>query len=173
MPVTRRVIGELAGRGYPPYRHAHWGYVTANSVPMFEWLAATGADFGLGTCDPNTVEPGVVDHLERQGLAFFGRDRDAIAWRPQLVMDTGGDLLVALAEAGTPPSVAVESTATGLIRLQGLSDLSVPVLQWADIPLKHDIEQRCHVVDGVFGAITWLTGLSQEGRSLMVVGHGS
>ncbi|MET8759464.1 cupin domain-containing protein [Lentzea sp. NPDC004782] len=169
MPVTRRVIGDLAKRSSPGRRFAYWGHITANSVPLFEWLSKTGVDLRLGVCDPNTSPPEVLEHLS--SFTFLDGLRDAVEWRPELVFDTGGELVTSLVAAGVPPLAAVESTTSGITALEQLS-VAFPVLQWADIPLKQDVEHRHHVAAGVLGAIAWLTGMSVEGKRFLVVGYG-
>lgn len=169
MPVTHRIIGDLNERRAPGKRLAYWGHITANSVPLFEWLRNTGVELRLGICDPNTAPPEVLEHLS--SFEFLGGLEDAAEWRPELVFDTGGELVTHLVTAGVPPLAAVESTTTGIHALNELS-VGFPVLQWAEIPLKQDVEHRHHVAAGVLGAIAWLTGMSVEGKRLLVVGYG-
>lgn len=175
MPVTKRLVGELGDRSYPRRRFCYRGHLTANSAPVLDWLGATGVDLTVSSCDPNTVDPQVVNRLRAAGTAVLTGDKDLealVRWRPDLVFDTGADLTTALVERGNPPLAAVESTSTGLWRLGQLAALPLPVLEWARIPLKEKVEHRFHVASGVWSAITWLTGLSVEGRRVLVVGYG-
>ncbi len=169
MPVTHRVIDDLKERRTPGRRLAYWGHITANSVPLFEWLDKTAVDLRLGICDPNTTSPEVLAHLS--SFTFFESVEEAGAWQPDLVFDTGGELITHLVTAGVPPLAGVESTTSGITALSRLS-VEFPVLQWAEIPLKQDVEHRHHVAAGVLGAIAWLTGMSVEGKRFVVVGYG-
>ncbi|MFJ1646639.1 cupin domain-containing protein [Streptomyces sp. NPDC088258] len=149
--------------------------MTANSVAVLDWLAGTGTDLTVSSCDPNTADPLVVSRLRAAGVRVSTDESDLeslVRERPELVFDTGGDLTAALVERGCPPLAAVESTSTGLWRLDQLERLPMPVLEWARIPLKEKVEHRFHVAAGVWSAITWLTGLSIEGRRVLVVGYG-
>ncbi|MFE0424911.1 NAD(P)-dependent oxidoreductase, partial [Streptomyces sp. NPDC058953] len=175
MPVTERFVKELDGRSYPLRRFCYRGHLTANAVPVLDWLAGTGVDLEVSSCDENTADPRVVRRLRDAGVSVStGADslERLVRWRPELVFDTGGDLTKALIESGRPPLAAVESTSTGLWQLGRLAELPMPVLEWARVPLKEKVEHRFHVAAGVWSAITWLTGLSLEGRRVLVVGYG-
>ncbi|SCF06618.1 adenosylhomocysteinase [Micromonospora haikouensis] len=175
MPVTSRVIAELGDRPGADRTFCYRGHLTLNSMPVFEWLAASGIKLTIASCDPNTADPEVVARLRAAGCAVLTDEDEleqAVRLRPELVFDTGGDLTAALIEEGTPPLAAVESTSTGLWRLGKLPDVPMPMLEWARIPLKEKVEHRFHVAAGVWSAIAWLTGLSIEGRRVLVLGYG-
>lgn len=169
MPVTHRVLAALASRRVTRRRLAYWGHLTENSVLLLQWLAGTGVDLRVGVCDPNTASPAARERLRH--LSFFSNLTDAVAWRPELVLDTGAELIARMTSAGEPPLAAVESTTSGTNVLSAL-DVTFPVMQWADVALKRDVEHRHHVAAGVLGAIAWLTGMSVEGRRVLVVGYG-
>jgi adenosylhomocysteinase len=183
MPVTTRVVRDLGGTRFPGERLACWLHLVENAVPLLDWIVDTGADVLFGSCDPATADPGVIAHLRRRGatvLAAPGDDRarhqdllrEAVAWRPDLVTEMGGELIAALVRAGSPPSAAMESTTTGIHRIRA-AGVPMPVLNWNDIDFKQQVEHRFHVAEALWTSFSALTGMGLLGRRVVVVGYGN
>ncbi|GIF15726.1 cupin domain-containing protein [Actinoplanes teichomyceticus] len=183
LPVSHRVAGDLAGLRYPGRRLACWLHLVPNMMPLFDWLMSTGAELLIGSCDPGTADPAVVDQLRGRGARVLSSgpkpaDRraaldEAVAWRPDLVTEMGGELIAELVRRGCPPRAAMESTTTGIHRLSAVAPLPMPVLNWNDIPLKQLVEHRFHVADALWTAFSALTGIGLLGRRVLVLGYGN
>jgi adenosylhomocysteinase len=182
MPVSTRLAAELGAARHPHGRLACWVHLVPNAVPLFDWLLGTGADVLFGSCDPATADPEVIDHLRERGARVLadpepGRQSellaDAVAWRPHLVTEMGGELIAALVRGGTPPMAAMESTTTGIHRVRAAGRLPMPVLNWNDTPFKQQVEHRFHVAEALWTAFSALTGIGLLGRTVLVIGYGN
>lgn len=183
MPVTTRVVRDLGGARFPGRRLACWLHLVENAVPLFDWILETGADVLFGSCDPATADPAVIAHLRRRGATVLAAPRDdrehhrtllreAVAWRPELVTEMGGELIAALVRAGAAPSAAMESTTTGIHRIRA-AGAPMPVLNWNDIAFKQQVEHRFHVAEALWTSFSALTGMGLLGRRILVVGYGN
>jgi adenosylhomocysteinase len=182
MPVSARLGVELGGSHYPDGRLACWVHLVRNALPLFDWLLGTGSEVLFGSCDPGTADPAVIDYLRGRGALVFAGDEpeshsallaEAVAWRPALVSEMGGELITALVRTGHPPLAAMESTTTGIHRIRAAGALPMPVLNWNDIAFKQQVEHRFHVAESVWTAFGALTGMGLLGRAVLVVGYGN
>lgn len=185
---TRRVLAtlpDLAGM-----RLAGSMHLDIKIVPLIEGLLDRGAQILLVTCNPATVRDQVVSHLRSrgaqvqawQGMSFddhTGTVQAALDWDPTHLCELGADLSAALnakppagsERAGGSIRAALEGTGSGITRIEDLQ-ISYPVFNWDDLPVKEGLHNRYMV-----GLSTWQTffnrtQLSLHEKQVMVIGYG-
>lgn len=179
-PATREAAASL-----PPLRGERVlvvCHLDLKMIPYFEALVEAGAEVHACAANPATTRDAVAEHLESLGVVAPARAGDppdlhaahlraAIDAAPTLLSEMGAD--ASLATGGRLESVrgGLEATGTGIDRLSGL-DLSYPVFDWDDVPIKQGLHNRRLV--GLMAANTFLnvTGLSLYGKTVLVVGYG-
>lgn len=186
MPQTRAACARLGDLRH--VRLAYCGHLAMNAVPALAGLLERGARLFLTTCNPTTVRDRVVEYLVAKGArASAFKDMpaadcrrsvdEALAWEPTHTCEMGADLTAAAharrpRPAGDSPiRAALEATGSGIDRLARL-ELSYPVFNWDDLPIKEGLHNR-HMV----GLTTWQaflerTRLSLHGKRVVVVGYG-
>lgn len=188
VPRTRRVLAtlpDLAGM-----RLAGSMHLDIKIVPLIEGLLDRGAQILLVTCNPATVRDQVVNHLRSrgaqvqawQGMSFddhSGTVQAALDWDPTHLCELGADLSVASnakppsgsERAGVSIRAALEGTGSGITRIKDLQ-ISYPVFNWDDLPVKEGLHNRYMV-----GLSTWQTffnrtHLSLHEKQVLVIGYG-
>ena len=159
-------------------------HLTTLTAALLRELALGGGRWVVCAANVDTTDPGVVELLRAQGIeVVHGRDRDnhdrhlaTIAHGPDLVADVGFELLGTLLTRA-PDHIAnvkgaVEITRTGINRLRALRELPFGVVNINDSELKHNVENRHGVGEGLWPCLTDLTGMHLSGRRVLVVGYG-
>jgi adenosylhomocysteinase len=146
MPVLRQIRERFAAdRPLAGRRLAACLHVTTETANLAITLKAGGAEVVLIASNPLSTQDDVAAHLVRDhGIAVYaikGEDHDtyydhiraALAFRPDITMDDGADLVGAL----------------HMIALERYDDLAAPVRSWA---AGLSAEERKALVDGVIGS---------------------
>jgi adenosylhomocysteinase len=181
MPVLRQVrerfVGErpLAGR-----RVAACLHVTAETAALVHALLAGGAHVALCAANPLSTRDDVVvaRRGERAAEARAGLDA-LVAWRPELTLDDGADLVIALHAAGggalEPYIGGLEETTTGLVRLRALAaadGLLRPVLAVNEARSERVFNDRYGTGQSALDGIVRATNMLVAGRTIVVFGYG-
>src|SRR4051812_32682897 len=130
-------------------------HLTAETANLVRALLAGGAQVAVCPANPLSTQDEVVEALATEpGADVHGRrGEDAKAWaahvsavaalEPQIVVDDGADLLVALHESGAAATMlgGMEETTTGLLRLRGM-ELACPVLAVNEARAERSINDR-------------------------------
>jgi adenosylhomocysteinase len=167
-------------------------HVTAETAMMVRLLRAGGAAVSLAASNPLSTQDDIAAALaERYGTAVFARagvDRrgyyrhiqQALASRPDLVIDDGGDLVNTLHTQAPALLEAVkggcESTTTGVIRLRRMAAegaLAFPVIAAHDTAVKRMVEGTCGTGQSVIDGILRATNTLLAGKTMVVAGFGA
>jgi adenosylhomocysteinase len=187
MPVLRQVRERFAAqRPLEGLRIAACLHVTAETAALMRALLAGGAQVGLCAANPLSTRDDVAAALaEVEGAAVFARRGEApeealdelVAWRPQLTLDDGADLIVALHEADALEDYlgGLEETTTGLVRLRALAAagaLHRPVLAVNEARSERVFNDRYGTGQSALDGIVRATNMLLAGRTLVVLGYG-
>jgi adenosylhomocysteinase len=163
-------------------------HVTAETANLMEALAAGGAEVALCSANPLTTQDEVAAALVADGVpvrASRGEDVQAYArhvhalaaWKPEITLDDGADLLVLLHEQGEAEGVrgGAEETTTGLLRLRRLENegrLACPVIAVNESRTERTFNDRYGTGQSALDGILRATNLLLAGRSLVLCGYG-
>jgi len=166
-------------------------HVTAETAMMVRLLRAGGAEVSLAASNPLSTQDDIAAALAIfHGTAVFARagvDRrgyyrhieQALATKPDLVIDDGGDLVNTLHTQATAllPNVkgGCESTTTGVIRLRRMAAegaLAFPVIAAHDTAVKRLVEGTCGTGQSVIDGILRATNTLLAGKTVVVAGFG-
>jgi adenosylhomocysteinase len=158
-------------------------------IPFVDGLLAKRAELFVTTCNPATVRDEVVAAMRESGArveawrampaeAYRSATIEALNWRPTHLCEMGADLShellgnEVLSPIKSGVQASVEATGSGINRLEKL-DLSYPVFNWDDLPIKEGLHNR-HMV----GLTTWQTffertHLTLHEKQVLVIGYGS
>jgi adenosylhomocysteinase len=199
MPVMASLMPRFAGtRPFDGLNIAACLHITAETAVMVRLLRAGGAAVALAASNPLSTQDDIaaalaVNHATaNHGTAVFARagvDRrgyyrhieQALATKPDLVLDDGGDLVNTL---HTKVSAALlsnvkggcESTATGVIRLRRMAAegaLAFPVIAAHDTAVKRMVEGTCGTGQSVIDGILRATNTLLAGKTVVVAGFGA
>ena len=185
MKVTAAVVGRLPDlRGVRLSCSMH---LEPKMVPAIEGLLRRGAAVFLTTCNPSTVDDALVEWSLAQGAeadaargmsaADLARSIErACAFSPTHLCEMGAELTAAMmSKAGerARPSVraSLEATGSGTDRLAGI-DVSYPVFNWDDLPIKEGLHNRRMVGLVACHAFFERTRLTFHNKRVLVVGYG-
>ena len=181
MPVVRS-IGERFGQERPldGLSVAACLHVTAETANLVRALEAGGATVDLVASNPLSTQDEVAEALGVEGRR--GDDpAPAIAAAagagPRAAIDDGGDLILALHEAGIPDNFvgATEETTIGLVRLRALDragELACPVLALNEAATERAFNDRYGTGQSTLDGILRATNLLLAGRTVVVFGYG-
>jgi len=167
-------------------------HVTAETAMMVRLLRAGGAAVSLAASNPLSTQDDIAAALAiNHGTAVFARagvDRrgyyrhieQALATKPDLVLDDGGDLVNTL-HTNVPALLGnvkggCESTATGVIRLRRMAAegaLAFPVIAAHDTAVKRMVEGTCGTGQSVIDGILRATNTLLAGKTVVVAGFGA
>ncbi len=187
MTRSSRALAELPGlRGV---RLACSMHLDLKMVLLVEGLLAKGAELYVVTCNPKTVRDRAVAEMRQLGAlveawhdmpvaAYQSAIQQAVGWQPTHLCEMGADLSHELYRNDTLKNIkegvqaSLEATGSGINRLEGL-DLTYPIFNWDDLPVKEGLHNR-HMV----GLTTWqtffsCTHLTLHEKRVLVVGYGS
>jgi adenosylhomocysteinase len=168
-------------------------HLTAETAMMVRLLRAGGAAVSLAASNPLSTQDDIAAALAvNHGTAVFARagvDRRgyyrhierALAQKPDLVIDDGGDLVNTLhtrAAAAVLASVrgGCESTATGVLRLRRMAAegaLAFPVIAADDTAAKRLVEGTCGTGQSAIDGILRATNTLLAGKTVVVAGFGA
>lgn len=190
MPVLNALEKDFRAR--QPFR----GVTIATSVHMEAktaclalTLAAGGAEVHATGCNPLSTQDDVAAALSEMGVnvyAVHGVSMDeyenhlraALAVKPMLVLDDGGDLTELLhKEESLRQNLigATEETTTGVHRLyarQKAGALKFPVVAVNDADMKHLFDNRYGTGQSTWDAILHTTNIQACGKTVVVAGYG-
>ena len=192
MPVMAGLMRRFAGtKPFDGLKIAACLHVTAETAMMVRLLRAGGAAVSLAASNPLSTQDDIAAALAmKHGTAVFARagvDRrgyyrhieQALATKPDLVIDDGGDLVNTLHTRATAllPNVkgGCESTTTGVIRLRRMAAegaLAFPVIAAHDTAVKRLVEGTCGTGQSVIDGILRATNTLLAGKTVVVAGFG-
>jgi adenosylhomocysteinase len=192
MPVMAGLMRRFAGtKPFDGLKIAACLHVTAETAMMVRLLRAGGAAVSLAASNPLSTQDDIAAALAiNHGTAVFARagvDRrgyyrhieQALATKPDLVIDDGGDLVNTLHTQATAllPNVkgGCESTTTGVIRLRRMAAegaLAFPVIAAHDTAVKRLVEGTCGTGQSVIDGILRATNTLLAGKTMVVAGFG-
>ena len=181
MPVVRSVHERFASeRPLDGLRVAACLHVTAETANLVRTLEAGGAEVGLVASNPLSTQDDVAQALgvkARRGRDPAPEIARLAKSRPRAVIDDGGDLVVALHEAGVPDGFigATEETTIGLVRLRALAregKLRTPVLALNEASTERAFNDRYGTGQSVLDGILRATNVLLAGRTVVVLGYG-
>jgi adenosylhomocysteinase len=189
MPVLRS-IGERFERDRPleGVRVAACLHVTAETANLMRGLRAGGAETVLCSANPLSTRDEVAAALVDEGVAVqavrgedaatYARHVEALAaWRPQITLDDGADLLVLMHDRELADGVVggAEETTTGLLRLRRLEAegrLRCPVLAVNESRTERTFNDRYGTGQSALDGILRATNLLLAGHTLVLLGYG-
>jgi adenosylhomocysteinase len=181
MPVVRSIRERFADeRPLDGLRVAACLHVTAETANLVRALEAGGADVALAASNPLSTQDDVAAALgvkARRGQDPGPGVERAARSKPQVAIDDGGDLIVALHEAGVPDGFvgATEETTIGLVRLRALERegrLEAPVLALNEAATERAFNDRYGTGQSTLDGILRATNLLLAGRTVVVLGYG-
>ncbi|KKW20116.1 MAG: Adenosylhomocysteinase [Parcubacteria group bacterium GW2011_GWA2_51_10] len=165
-------------------------HVTVETANLMLALKAGGADVALCASNPLSSQDEAAAGLVSLGIPVFaisGEDRDTffkhinsvIAYRPDITMDDGADLVTAI-HTKHPELLAhmigsTEETTTGVIRLRAMARdgaLKIPVVAVNDAKTKNLFDNRYGTGQSTMEAIIRATDMLVAGRVFVVAGYG-
>ena len=157
-------------------------HLTTLTAVLIRELTLGGGKFIVTAANPATTDPATVDFLRGQGLDVYtggdmkNRHLQALQHEPEFLVDVGFGLISTLLDerpkAASEVLGAIEVTRTGVMKLKNRTDLPFPVMNINDGRLKNAVENRHGVGEGIWQAVSLLTGMHLSGRRLAVVGYG-
>jgi len=177
-PIMDRLSEKLSERGTLASLVLGWNcHLTEITALAVKALAATGCRLLMSECNPATSEEQAIDYMRECGaLVFTGENARSkvLEAGPQVVSDTGFDLLSAYLETGGSGLLgASEITTSGIQRLRRLRQgTDFPVINLNDGIIKSRIENFHGVGDGVVESLSRLVHRDWGGARVAVVGYG-
>jgi adenosylhomocysteinase len=192
MPVLRQ-IQERFKKQKPlrGIRLAACLHVTAETANLMLALKAGGASLTLCASNPlstqDDVAASLVKNYQISTFAIKGENNQiyykhlnrALAFKPQLTMDDGADLVTLLHTKKRSLLKLVigssEETTTGVIRLRAMAKdgvLAVPVIAANDSQTKHLFDNRYGTGQSTIDGILRATNILLAGKTVVVVGYG-
>ncbi|MBA2321763.1 MAG: hypothetical protein H0V89_11485, partial [Deltaproteobacteria bacterium] len=157
-------------------------HVTPLSASLLRELALGGATCIVSSANPATTDAGSVELLRGSGVEVYtggdleNRYLQVLDHGPSLVVDSGFELIATLLDkrAGMVGKIkgAVELSRTGIARLRARGPVPFPVVNVSDGRLKDAVENRHGVGEGVWQAVSLLTGMHLSGRRAAILGYG-
>lgn len=191
MPVLNQIAADFVrARPLEGLRIAVSVHVEAKTACLARTLAAGGADVALTGCNPLSTQDDVAAALANQGMRVYcihGADpltytehlKQALAIRPHIVIDDGGDFAQLLHTDCRDLAAGLiggcEETTTGVKRLKILEkarQLLYPVIAVNDARCKNLFDNRYGTGQSVWAAIMATTNLLVSGKVVVVAGYG-
>ncbi len=158
-------------------------HLTNLTAAFVRELLLGGGEFVVSAANPRTTDAGAVELLRDVGVEVYtggdGEDRhqQALAHRPQILVDGGFDLYRTLFEkrrdALRDIEAGIEISRTGIAAMRSRGDeLPFPIVNINDGRLKDKVENRHGVGESLWQAVALTTGMHLAGRRALVVGYG-
>ena len=152
-------------------------HVTAETAVLVETLEAGGASVALCSANPLTVQPDVVEaigaHAERgEREPQLG---PVLKTKPQVTLDDGADLAVALLDADGIIG-GTEETTSGLVGLRAIERagrLKFPILAVNEAASERAFNDRFGTGQSALDGILRATNLLLAGQTIVVLGYGA
>jgi adenosylhomocysteinase len=185
MPVLAQVAARLSDER--PLAGVSVGaclHLTAETAVFAAALRGAGAEVALCSANPLSAQDDVSAELAAAGVEVRGRHGDSFAAyergiaglaeaRPDIVLDDGGDLLL----AAMPRFGGTEETTTGLLALRRAfstagSDLSFPVLAVNEARTERALNDRHGTGQSALDGIVRASNILLAGLTVVVLGYG-
>ena len=165
-------------------------HLEAKTAYLAHVLRAGGAQVVCTGCNPLSTQDSIAASLVEDGFSVYavhGVDMDtyqshldaALACKPHLILDDGGDLLGTLhtrhPELGERLIAGTEETTTGVMRMRRLAkqgELPYPMMAVNDARCKHLFDNRYGTGQSTMDAIMRNTNLLIAGKRIVVGGYG-
>ncbi len=189
MDVLRRIKGRFSKE--LPFKGLTVGacmHVTTETANLMLALKAGGARVVLAASNPLSTQDDVAAYLAAQGVEVYAVRGDSteeyhanigevVKAEPDLIMDDGGDLTVAVHKKGNYGKVrgGTEETTTGVIRLESMAKegaLRFPMVAVNDAMTKQMFDNRYGTGQSTLDGIIRATNVLLAGRSFVVAGYG-
>ena len=184
MPVLRLIRERFAAeRPLAEVRVAACLHVTAETACLMRTLVAGGAEVGLCSANPLSVQEDVAEALgeEIEVLAARGESLEEYAKHvgtlvdsgPNVTLDDGADLLSVIHAREALDGVigGTEETTTGLLRLRRL-DLRCPVLAVNEARAERTLNDRYGTGQSALDGILRASNILLAGHTLVLLGYG-
>jgi adenosylhomocysteinase len=180
MPVLRSIRERFAAeRPLDGIRVGACLHVTAETGVLVRTLEAAGASVALCSANPLTTQEDVVEALGPIAFAQAGESAPqlapVLATKPQVTLDDGADLAVALLDADDVIG-GTEETTSGLVGLRALERagrLRFPILAVNEAASERAFNDRFGTGQSALDGILRATNLLLAGQSLVVLGYGA
>jgi len=166
-------------------------HVTAETANLVRTLKAGGAEVLLCASNPLSTQDDVAAALVKEyGIAvfaihgedkktYYGHLKAALAFKPNITMDDGADLLSLIHTEHKNQAKEVwgsmEETTTGVIRLKALEKtgkLAVPIIAVNDAKTKNMFDNRYGTGQSTIDGIIRATDILIAGKNVVVAGYG-
>jgi adenosylhomocysteinase len=180
MPVLRSIRERFtAERPLDGIRIGACLHVTAETGVLVRTLEAAGASVALCSANPLTTQEDVVEALGPIAFAQAGEGapqlEPVLATRPQVTLDDGADLAVALLDAEGVIG-GTEETTSGLVGLRAMERagrLRFPILAVNEAASERAFNDRFGTGQSALDGILRATNLLLAGQTLVVLGYGA
>lgn len=157
-------------------------HLTTLTATLVRELTLGGGTWVVSAANPGTTDAAAVDLIRNLGIEVYtggdmeNRHLQVLEHRPDILVDVGfeliGTLLDRRPEQAPEVSAAIEITRSGITALRKRSELPFPVVNINDGRLKDAVENRHGVGEGIWQAVSRLTGMHLAGRRVVVLGYG-
>lgn len=165
-------------------------HLEAKTAYLAKVVKAGGAEVTITGSNPLSTQDDVCAALVEDGITVFAKynpspqefkqlNVKALEWKPDLIIDDGGDLATILnserPELGENLRGGAEETTTGIIRLKAMEkdgSLKFPMVAVNDAYCKHLFDNRYGTGQSVWDGINRTTNLMVAGKTVVVVGYG-
>ncbi len=191
MPALRKIFDDY--RDSKPFKGVKISlclHITKETGVFVKYLKELGAEVSLAASNPLSTQDDVAAYLSSIGINVFGWRGmsqeeyfqmlgSALEFRPDLVVDDGGDLH-SLIHSKFPEYIdniigGTEETTTGVIRLKALESegrLGYPVIAVNDTPTKRVIDNKYGTGQSAVDGFLRATSLLVAGKNVVVAGYG-
>jgi adenosylhomocysteinase len=180
MPVLRSIRERFAAeRPLDGIRVGACLHVTAETGVLVRTLEAAGASVALCSANPLTTQEDVVEALGPIAFARAGEDapqlEPVLATSPQVTLDDGADLAVALLDADGIIG-GTEETTSGLVGLRAIERagrLRFPILAVNEAASERAFNDRFGTGQSALDGILRATNLLLAGQTMVILGYGA
>jgi adenosylhomocysteinase len=180
MPVLRSIRERFATeRPLAGIRIGACLHVTAETAVLVRTLESAGASVALCSANPLTTQDDVVQALGAVAFAQAGEAapqlEPVLATEPQVTLDDGADLAVAMLDADGVIG-GTEETTSGLVGLRAIERsgrLKFPILAVNEAASERAFNDRFGTGQSALDGILRATNLLLAGQSLVVLGYGT
>ncbi len=189
MPVLQRIQTQFTSeRPFHDRRIAASLHITTETAVLLLALKVGGAQIAICASNPLSTKDDVCAALVAGGISVYAQYAEdlttyqrhieqTLAIEPNLVMDDGADLIVALhnGPAGKSVVAGIEETTTGVVRARALARdglLRFPVIAVNDTPTKRFFDNRYGTGQNTIDGIMRTTNIFLAGSIFVVAGYG-
>ncbi|MGC8601162.1 MAG: adenosylhomocysteinase [Thermoprotei archaeon] len=161
-------------------------HVTKETAVLAEALVAAGAEFSLAASNPLSTQDDVAAFLVSEGIdvyAWRGMSKEDYYWAieqvvekdPEIIVDDGGDLTLAILQKGKRPIGGCEETTTGIVRARAMASqgkLTFPLMAVNDAETKWDFDNVYGTGQSALDGIIRATNVLLAGKTVVVSGYG-